>query len=219
MFLPGLFGSSIELATSLAPKNVSILTIDYIADGNYQNLCDELVSIIKHYSTNYSIHITGYSMGGRVIVSSLPSLSKFVQSITLIACGLPITDPKSRYQKYQFEQLALKQLQELSASEFCRWWYSLPLYYPLSDTEGFSTFIHKRAKQLNIDHHGWLLTHLSSLKMSNNLNELATLSKIPLLTYMVGEHDKKYCKIALRFNQLIPNISIKTIKNSGHLCW
>ena len=158
-------------------------------------------------------------MGGRVIVSSLPNLSKFVQSITLIACGLPITDPKSRYQKYQFEQLALRQIQELSATEFCRWWYSLPLYHPFSETDGFSTFIQQRAKQLKVDHHGWLLTQFSALKMPNNLSELAGLRNVAPITYMVGEHDKKYCTIALKFSQLLSKTTIKTVYGAGHRCW
>ena len=217
--LPGLMGSSAELASHTVPKSDSILTLDYTSGhtGSYAKLCDDLISIVNLHAKDYEISLVGYSMGGRVLISCLDKLSPIVSSILFISCGIPLHQPKGRYQKIKFEQMVLTKLNQLSNIDFCNWWYQLPLYTPLSLTDNFTEFIENRSKNLNKDHIQWLIMNYSALHMPINWKpQIKTASK---LVYWVGEHDKKYQIIASNLTKYLPTMSIKSIKEKGHLCW
>lgn len=214
-------GAAADLATNVVPADDSSLLIDYCSDVNrsYQDSCNELINIILDSASTYSIHLIGYSMGGRFLVSTLNQIYKNVDSITFISCGLPLLDPKKRFQKQAFDQLAIQQLEQLTSTQFCTWWYQLPLYYPLHKSPAFHSLIAKREKTLNASHIKWLINTYSSLKMPFNIHVPLDVQSLPKLTYIVGEHDQKYQLISNEFKEWLSPLIIRRISNSGHLCW
>lgn len=212
-------GSAKELSQYVVPEHDSILLIDYESSthSTYQDSCQELIKTIQHYSNEFSIHLVGYSMGGRFFSSIFPDIVSSISSLKFISCGLPLVDPKKRYQKFQFEQLVLKKIDQLNATDFCKWWYQLPLYAPLSGASFFENFILNRAATFDKNHIKWLLLNYSALRMP--FNQQTSIKRTTKIEFLYGEYDKKYSSIAIDYAKWIPSIIIKKIPNTGHLCW
>ena len=207
-------GTAEELAYKLCPDTASFAYIRYLGAGTYDTVCDELCAWIRAYSSQYEIHLMGYSMGGRLAYSVLPKVHQYLSEVVLISSGLPLTNPKDRYMKQRFESLAIQQSKDCSAHDFCMWWYTLPIYSGLSSHPDFTTFIHDRETQFNPTLFAFLIQSLSPLNMP--IQRLSTETPIPLLTYVFGELDHKYADIANAFKTIIPNIKLQPVAGASH---
>ena len=67
----------------------------------YHQIVDELYQYLIKLSTRYTIHLLGYSMGGRIAYSLYSIAHDYLQSTYLISSGIPIYSPKERYFKQQ----------------------------------------------------------------------------------------------------------------------
>ena len=211
-------GSASEI-TCLLPDTASTACIRYLPKPTttYSQLCNDLIDTIQSLSKNHTVQLLGYSMGGRLAYSILPMISDLVQKVTFISSGLPLITPKDRYLKYRFEQFSIQQSLQLSSVDFCRWWYSLPLYSTLPLRSDFDAFIQQRANQFNCDLFSLIIKQFSALAMPFTHKHNA--SPYPLLSYIYGEHDTKYELISKKMARQFKSVQTHSIKGASHLCW
>lgn len=211
-------GTAEEMA-SMIPNGASRAYIRYIPNDmlNYSNACLDLCDLVTDLSHTYSVNVLGYSMGGRLATSILSKISMYVNQVILISSGLPLSDPKSRYLKQRFDATAIQKAHQLSSINFCKWWYSLPIYSTLHHHKIQPELIKKRSNSFNKDTFSTLIERLSVLNMpqvtvSNSLTQFH-------FAYVYGEQDHKYEQIARNIQLIFPNIKLFPIKNASHLCW
>lgn len=216
--LPGLMGSAQELADIMVPQGVSTLCVDYTSNhcDRYIDLCNHLLACIQSYQSTYTIHLLGYSMGGRWLISILNQCLNMVQSVTLMSCSMPLETSNEHTEKRRFEQLALDMLEKTTPQDFCYWWYNQPIYHPLSSLPEFDQLIVKRTNQFNKEQiKQCLLTY--SVRHMPPVTPMAASTNRPMVYYMVGEHDKKYRQMGNRLLGWIPWATIQIVPNAGHL--
>tara|TARA_A100001015_G_C15039534_1_gene738681 strand:- start:3469 stop:4152 length:684 start_codon:yes stop_codon:yes gene_type:complete len=211
IFLPGLMGASRELQAFGSSAYHVYLSYDRDV-GDYQSFCLALYQQLRRWSEDYQLHVVGYSMGGRFLVSLLQFDCRFIQSFTFISASLPVLEPKQRYLKQCFIYDVSQRLLEMPPFDFCQYWYSLPIYgSALSKDE---SFLNRRVTTFDAQHVLACLHAYSALKMPFYINPVNHVA----MRYVYGEQDQKYKAMGASFQALF-SIELTEVPGSGHLCY
>lgn len=213
--LPGLLGDS-SIMQGIIPKNESALLLNYKSNESlhFNDYITELTNIICNYKNTYKVSLIGYSMGGRLAFSVMPTISIHIESLHLISSGLPLQTDAEKKQKKQFDAMAIKKCNSLTPLEFSTWWYQLDIYRGFNEHPEFKSYVNQLAKKIDLKKISILLKTLSSTQMKNELFNVSTPT-----TFIYGEKDSKYQNIAQKHNKFFNNLTISDIPNTAHLCW
>lgn len=200
----------------MLPEQDGYLLLDYnhhstFQYGDYQK---ELVNIISNYASSQQISMVGYSMGGRLLFSTMPFIYKTITNATFISSGLPLKHPLDQQKKQAFDALILDQCKKLNAHEFVHWWYTLNIYKGLHQHPKFDTYCNNISSTIHYQRMKQLINSLSSTQMP------LTSYYLPIhVNYIYGEFDQKYKNIAAQYPLFFKKVRLFTIPNASHLCW
>jgi pimeloyl-ACP methyl ester carboxylesterase len=190
--------------------------IDYI-DGDtlrYQDYQRALHQVIKHYASKFQVSMLGYSMGGRLLFSTMPHIHELMASAAFISSGLPLTTASDYLQKKAFDELVIRQCRSLSPIDFVHWWYQLSIYKGLHRHPKFPTYCEEIATTFDPQKTARLIRSLSSTKMP--MDDY----KLPIkVNYIYGELDQKYKTMATQYPLFFEKVTQHAIPNASHLCW
>ena len=211
---PGLLGQADDLQ-SLIPTHDSVAYISYIGSPSltYSGICEALATYIRKMAHIYTIYVIGYSMGGRILYSTLAQCHEDVSYACFISSGVPLNDQEITA-KAIFDQRAIQQSQILAPIDFMQWWYTLPIYQGFNQHQDFHAYIANAAARFNADKFHHLIRGLSSVKMPQTIYT----TQLPA-QFFYGEFDKKYAQISEQFLSTFSSIIIKKVPMASHLCW
>ncbi|SER99586.1 2-succinyl-6-hydroxy-2,4-cyclohexadiene-1-carboxylate synthase [Gracilibacillus ureilyticus] len=223
VLLHGFTGSThtwYSIRDQLAEKNQVIL-LDLPGHGKTQarvtsieTCCNELADIFKQMNLT-TIHLLGYSMGGRTALTFAILYPGFVESLILESATPGINDEFEKMKRIKSDQKLAQFLLENTLEDFINKWEKIPLFHTQQTLpesvklkirkERFSHSKEGLANSLQVMGTGVMPSWWESLKQLR--------CKVCII---VGEKDKKFVQIGQHMNQILMNNDFYVIKNSGH---
>ncbi len=185
-------------------------------DAFFQNMHLAISNIAtKNGLKKYIIY--GYSMGGRMAMSSLiPNTSDTLLGLIIESAspGIPDSERETRISK---DKIWGKRFSEEKPQEVLGSWYQLPVFNGFSETEKLLQI--ENRKNTNLSLYGKILPLLSPVVMPNLIPYLKK-CRCPTLI-LTGNKDPKYQKLwELAFSSsdigTLKNVTKESIANAGH---
>jgi len=168
--------------------------------GSFEGEVDRIASLLAPAPHT----VFGYSMGGRIALGLLARHPQKVGRLVLASAN-PGLEEDERPRRRQLDAKRAADVRAGGMSAFFARWDEQPLFSrrPTPDRSGLSTDTIAR-----------ILTRLSPGDMPSHWSVLAG-SSVPL-TYLAGEHDPKYCKVAERVAELRPDARVRIVPGADH---
>jgi 2-succinyl-6-hydroxy-2,4-cyclohexadiene-1-carboxylate synthase len=180
------------------------------------SVVDQVLSLIGP-SEPGSVHLIGYSMGGRVALSMAARAPWYFASVTTISASAGIDDPIDRAARHEADHVRADHIEQIGLPLFIDEWLQLPLfasYVASLDDESRSATIDQRCRS-------------SATGLANSLRGTGTGAMPPLwqqltglrspLLAIAGERDKHYVALAERMAQQAPFGQVSIVANAGHV--
>jgi pimeloyl-ACP methyl ester carboxylesterase len=213
VLLPGLWGHTNDLPP-LIPATDSTLQLDYSPQipPDYSEVIAEINRHIQGHAAHHATIIgLGYSMGGRLLYSAQSDAHSALTQCVFISSGHPLSFPKDRFKKHQFNALAFRQSSVLSPHDFFEWWFQLPIYSSLITHPHRPTLIQKMTQSHAIDIGLIRCRALSALAMPFH----HVVSHRPAL-YLYGENDTVYATAAQWYQRAFRYATVIGIPTASH---
>lgn len=157
-------------------------------------------------------HLIGYSMGGRLAIGCAIAAPDRFKSLVLVSCHPGLEKTADRCERRERDDRLADELIRTPAVEFLTKWYDQPLFAAVTPSIKAQWIVEResmdRAQQAQ-----WLRAFSVSAQPDYwpHLRRL----KIPV-TFVAGERDNKYRRIAERLRAEAPSITIEIVPNVGH---
>ncbi len=205
---PALLVDLIGHGNSAAPEH-----LEHFSMGS---VVDQVLSLIGPHQPG-TVHLIGYSMGGRVALSMAARAPWYFGSITTISATPGLDDPVERASRYDLDYQRAAELEAIGVDAFVDQWLQLDLFAPyvssLSASEFEATTQQRRGS--------------SALGLANSLRGTGTGSMPPVWTALgglrtpvlavAGELDSPYVEIASKIAQCAPFGRHEVIPGVGHV--
>lgn len=210
-----------ELTKKLANK-FQIIKIDLPGHGksttpnihSMEDCCYDLAQIFNQLQLS-TVHLLGYSMGGRTALSFAFLYPKRVRTLVLESATPGIADSQEKKARVQKDEKQAKFILTNSLKTFIDTWEEIPLFIsqkslPLSMKERI------RKERLSQTSHGLAqsLQTMGTGVMPSWWEQLGELT-CPV-AIIVGEKDQKFVQIGIEMEKRIPNSYLYVVPNSGH---
>jgi len=228
ILLHGFMGSTNDWdeAVKVLEDNYEILMIDLPGHGKSINLdrksyslpfCMEQIVKIVTINNFKNSTMFGYSMGGRIALSTILKYSDITTELILESSSPGLNSRKERMDKTISDLKLIKDIYKaMSFSEFEKFlneWYSNPLFGKLKKHKSFGKLVELRVNNLAEE----LEKSLIGLGAGTQPSHWGDLSKINMpVTHIVGNKDKKYLEIAEQMAETIKDYSIIEIDKVAH---
>lgn len=206
-------------------QNFHVIAIDLLGHGETDSPDSEVRYQMEHAAKDIhdflekkqidSVHLLGYSMGGRLALYFALTYPSKIQSLILESCTAGLVTQDERLARIkQDEHLAFMILNE-GIEAFVNYWENIPLF---SSQKNLTSDSKEMIKQGRLNQ--------SPIGLSNSLkgmgtgvqpslwDELNQLNKPTLL--VCGEFDEKFCLIMGKMNEKLKNSEIIKIPRAGH---
>jgi 2-succinyl-6-hydroxy-2,4-cyclohexadiene-1-carboxylate synthase len=179
------------------------------------SVVDQVLSIVgtREHGT---VHLLGYSMGGRVALSMAARAPWYFASVTTVSATAGLASPVERQARYDQDQALADHLLDIGLDSFIDEWLAMPLFAPLMaglDTEARAATIAQRRQS-------------SALGLANSLRRTGTGSMPPVwdalaslrspLLAIAGELDAKYVRLAHELAETCPFGQAAVVAEAGH---
>ncbi|MDI2586061.1 2-succinyl-6-hydroxy-2,4-cyclohexadiene-1-carboxylate synthase [Psychrobacillus sp. NEAU-3TGS] len=223
--LHGFTGSSStwEEVISYLPSSVEVLAIDLIGHGqtdkpvdsaryNVDEQIEDLHAIFQQLEWTH-FTLVGYSMGGRL---ALAYTAKYpVDRLILESSSPGLADDGERQNRKLSDELLAERITKEGVISFVDFWGNIPLFQTQKKLSPEKQAIIRKERLAQ-----------SAVGLSNSLKGFSTgvqpsywgmLSDITIPVLLVtGELDVKFCAIARRMQQELPNSHLEVIEDTGH---
>lgn len=188
---------------------------DIIEPYRMPSVVDQVLSIVGS-QPHGTVHLAGYSMGGRVALSMAARAPWYFASVTSISSTAGIEDPVERQARYDADQARADHLESVGIEAFIDEWLALPLFGPLcarlTESQREATKAQRRQNRAKGLANSLRATGTGS--MPPVWESLASL-RSPLLA-MAGALDAPYVERATRLADVCPFGSHATVADAGH---
>ncbi len=227
LFLHGFTGSaeSWREIVEVLKENYQCITIDLLGHGKtdaptnskrytMEEVCADIAEILTVLELS-SVHLVGYSMGGRVALSFAMLYKNRVRTLLLESTSPGLLAKQEQLARIESDQQLADFIEEKGMDAFVTRWENIPLF----STQQLLSKERKqqiRAERMQHTTHGLAnsLRGMGTGQQSSWWEQLGNMNKRTLL--MCGELDKKFCHIAQQMKKILPNSEIFTFSNSGH---
>ena len=180
------------------------------------SVVDQVLSLIGPHDPA-TVHLLGYSMGGRVALSIAARAPWYFGSIITVSSTPGILDPVQRTARYEADQERAEHLETVGLESFIDEWLSLPLFAPyvaaLGDTERAQTIAQRCS--------GNVLGLANSLRGTGTGSMPPTWQTLPSVRSPVlaiaGALDTAYVETAKRIAEAAPFGQSAIIDGVGHV--
>ncbi|MFT7473113.1 MAG: 2-succinyl-6-hydroxy-2,4-cyclohexadiene-1-carboxylate synthase [Verrucomicrobiales bacterium] len=180
------------------------------------SVVDQVLSLIGPHEPG-SVHLIGYSMGGRIALSMAARAPWYFASVTTISASAGIDDPIDRAERHDADHVRADHIERIGVPLFIDEWLELPLfasYVASLDDQSLSATIEQRCRN-------------SATGLANSLRGTGAGAMPPLwqqlsslrspLLAIAGERDERYVALAERMAQLAPFGQVSVVANAGHV--
>jgi len=189
---------------------------DHTEPYTMASVVDQVLSLIGPRPPG-SVHLVGYSMGGRVALSMAARAPWYFASVTTISSTPGLADPKERAERAEHDVATAARLEEQGLSTFIGSWLDLPLFAPYIaslDAEALEATIEQRRTN-TVGGLAHSLRGTGTGSMPPVWDALGSL-RSPLLA-IAGERDPKYTEIARAMATTAPNGAARIVPDAGHV--
>ncbi len=180
------------------------------------SVVDQVLSLIGPRPPG-SVHLVGYSMGGRIALSIAARAPWYFASITTISASPGIADPSDRAARAVKDGELASRIESIGVDAFVEEWLALPLFSPyLAALDPPSLAETVAQRQTN-----------TAAGLSRSLRGTGTGSMPPVwdalaslrspLLAIAGALDERYVEIANTMATLAPNGAAKLVADAGHV--
>jgi 2-succinyl-6-hydroxy-2,4-cyclohexadiene-1-carboxylate synthase len=206
-------------------KNYKVIAIDLLGHGKtespqiveryvFERVCEDLYEFLEELSIS-SVHILGYSMGGRIALAFSSIYPSKVSSLILESSSPGLMSEEERFHRKKADEALAIDIINNGVSAFVDKWEEIPLFASQKQLH-----IHKqnriRVQRLQNNPLGLAnsLKGMGTGRQPSYWDKLSSV-KIPVLL-LCGELDRKFCEIAARMKERIPQATIFQIPGVGH---
>ena len=122
---PAILVDVIGHGASSAPDNVEHYAMPSVVD--------QILSLLPGHDP-FTVHLLGYSMGGRIALSMAARAPWFFGSVSLLSSTAGIADVGERAQRYDDDHAGASRIERLGVPAFVDDWLSQSLFAPYLDT-------------------------------------------------------------------------------------
>lgn len=204
----------------------SALVVDLVGHGDSDHpdrlqpyeipsVVDQVLSLLTNRDIG-TVHLVGYSMGGRIALSMAARAPWFFASVTLISSSPGLAEPADREARRASDEELADRIELEGVDVFLDGWFALPLFDSLVRALGESGVREEKQKRAMADPAG----------LANSLRGSGTGSMPPLwhalssirspVLCLVGEFDPKFEAIANRMMSELPAGELRRIPQAGH---
>ncbi|MFB1051427.1 2-succinyl-6-hydroxy-2,4-cyclohexadiene-1-carboxylate synthase [Paraliobacillus sp. JSM ZJ581] len=179
-----------------------------------ETFCDDLVSIVDQLQID-SVHLVGYSMGGRAALSFTMLHPNRVQSLTIESASPGLNTIDEQLARQTKDEALAERIETEGIPAFVAYWEQLPLFSTqkkLLATEQ-SRIKNERLSQ-SLSGLAASLRGMGTGVQPSWWDKLATITKPMLL--IVGELDEKFVMIADEMKQQCKNAELVIVSDAGH---
>lgn len=227
LLLHGFTGSAVawaELAAQLAPHR-RIIAVDLVGHGQssapanserygMEHCVADLLALLGALQIART-DVLGYSMGGRVALQLAAAAPARVGALVLESSSPGLADPAERKARVAADEALAGAIERDGLDVFVERWERLPLF---ASQATLLAEIHARQheQRMRNNPHG-LANSLRGMGAGQQSSLWDHLPQIDAPTLLIaGELDQKYCAIAEKMAQALPNAQNVTVPNAGH---
>ncbi|WP_431804430.1 2-succinyl-6-hydroxy-2,4-cyclohexadiene-1-carboxylate synthase [Halobacillus andaensis] len=210
-----------KIKPSLSSK-FRVISIDMPGHGNtgeigpvsMEDFTVDLKQIIEHFSYK-SVHLLGYSMGGRSALSFAMLYPQYVNLLMLESASPGLETLEEQLARQSKDQHHIDKLLEQGLNAFVQYWENIPLF---STQRKLPESVSQQLREERLSHTArGLAQSLEGMGTGTQPSwwpQLPNLNKRILL--VTGEKDEKFVKLNQRMNNLLPGSELITVKGAGH---
>ena len=179
------------------------------------SVVDQALFLVGGYPTQ-TVHVVGYSMGGRVALSMAARAPWHFASMTVLSSTAGITEPEARSARHHADLALADRIEPIGVDAFIDEWLANPMFAPLVDHLGPAGLAQTKAQRTAASATGLAqsLRGSGTGAMAPVWDSLAGL-QTPLLA-LAGDLDQKYVELAHRLADVVPHGRSEIIHNAGH---
>lgn len=224
MLLHGFTGSSKTWAPFIKKweKNFRVLTVDLPGHGktetktgrSMEKCCDDLKQLCDHLDIK-TIHLVGYSMGGRTALSFAMIYPEMVSSLLLESASPGLDTEQDQHARIQRDEQLAKKIEAEGVDAFVNFWEKLPLFQTQTELspQKQQTIREERIGQTKKG----LAQSLRSMGTGSQPSwwgKLAVLN-VPVLL-LAGDQDEKFMAIHENMAKRLPHADLVVAEQAGH---
>lgn len=180
------------------------------------SVVDQVLSLMGTHQPG-TVHLLGYSMGGRVALSMAARAPWYFASVITLSATPGIDDPTARMERYSRDHVLADRIEEIGVDSFISEWLDLPLFSSYCESLDDAALANTVAQR----------TQASATGLANSLRGTGTGSMPPLslalqsirspLLAIAGEHDQKYVDLASMMATTAPKGQLAVVTGAGHV--
>ncbi|EMI10828.1 alpha/beta superfamily hydrolase [Anoxybacillus gonensis] len=190
-----------------APSSVQRYHIDMVAQ--------DVAMLLEHLGIKKA-HVLGYSMGGRLALTFAVLYPQYVQTLILESSSPGLKTEEERMKRREEDERLAQFIEQHGVASFVDRWENIPLF---SSLKRLPEDVQHRIREERLQH--------TAIGLANSLRGMGTgaqpswweaLPQLMIPTLLIcGEDDEKFCRIASEMVQLLPNGTLITVPNAGHV--
>ncbi len=102
----------------------------YLEPYSMNSVVDQMLSVIGQQPPG-SVHLVGYSLGGRIALSMAARAPWYFASLTILSATPGLLDPTERAARYDADQALADRIDSFGVEAFCDWWLDMPMFTPM----------------------------------------------------------------------------------------
>lgn len=178
------------------------------------HFCEDLNAFLDHLELP-TVHLLGYSMGGRAALSFAVTYPEKIRSLILESASPGLKTEEERANRRQADERLAEQIGTEGLESFVNYWQDIPLF---DSQKSLPKTVQKMIRKERLSHTKEGLA-ASLLRMGtgaqpswwNDLNKL----NCPVLL-MAGEWDEKFVRINERMHDLFIRSQFEVVPKTGH---
>lgn len=189
---------------------------DYLDSYSMSSVVDQVLSVTGPREPN-TVHLIGYSMGGRVALSLAARAPWYFASITAISATPGIEDPLERAARHDADLALAMRIEEVGIDQFVEEWLHKDIFAPYVaslNREARERTVAMRAKA-TVQGLAGSLRGTGTGAMPPVWSQLQGL-RSPLLA-IAGELDARYAQLASQIADATPNGRAAILSDTGHV--
>lgn len=176
--------------------------------------CHDLQQLFDNLELT-TVHLVGYSMGGRVALSFAMLFPQYISTLILESSSPGLRSKDEQRQRVKNDEKLAQQIETDGLEAFVNFWESIPLF--VSQRKLGEDLQHSiRTERLSQTEKGLTdsLRHMGTGSQPSWWDKLAGLNKPVLL--IVGELDEKFVKINKEMEKSLSKAELEIVENAGH---
>ncbi len=189
------------------------LALDLPGHGDNRERPPEFAALLTWLASNIpeSVHLVGYSMGGRIAMHYAHAHPQRVKSLTVVSASPGIEEEPARASRREHDAYWAAKLRNIPMSDFLDAWYKQPVFDSLKQNPDLLAMIKTQRSGGNAG-------LLAEALINWGQGTVPSLWRVPLhvpLQWIFGDQDLAYVKIARSTEHPLPG-NIRIIKQAGH---